>query len=337
MKKIFCGTLALLLVLVALGILPGMTPVRPPSERFSVSLDGIMAGWLHSAEGGHATSDVVSEKVGPDHIVHKHLAGVKYEDITLQAGFGMSKNFYEWIKASFDHKHIRKDGSIHTADYDGNITQTMNFYHALITEIGMPALDASSKEPAYLTLKLQPEITRVGGAANVPPPPRPKKRHLFLPSNFRLEIDGVDCSGVAKIDAITLKQKVQENPVGEVRDPNLDAADQDISNLKITIATDSSDSWKMWFNDFVILGMNTDDREKAGTLFFLGDDGKTVLAKLRLKHLGIFGLHPPVPPKICCDNCTLLQPSPDPAGLKHLVAELYCEEIEAEFGTPTSD
>lgn len=43
-------------------------------------------GWIQSVDGGHATSDVVTEKVGPDHIVHKHIAGVKYEDITLVAG-----------------------------------------------------------------------------------------------------------------------------------------------------------------------------------------------------------------------------------------------------------
>ena len=71
------------------------------------------AGWIQSLEGGHATADVVSEKVGPDHIVHKHIAGVKYEDITVNCGTGMSKAFYEWIKASFDRKHQRYDGAIH--------------------------------------------------------------------------------------------------------------------------------------------------------------------------------------------------------------------------------
>ena len=30
--------------------------------------------------------------------VKKHLAGVKYEDITVNCGTGMSKGFYEWTK-----------------------------------------------------------------------------------------------------------------------------------------------------------------------------------------------------------------------------------------------
>src|SRR4029450_359508 len=82
-------------------------------------------GWVHSCEGGHATSEVINEKVGPDHIVHKHLAGVKYEDISINCGTGMSKAFYEWLKASFAHKHMRQDGAIHTCDYDGNIVSTL--------------------------------------------------------------------------------------------------------------------------------------------------------------------------------------------------------------------
>src|ERR1043165_10211313 len=65
--------------------------------KFALELDGVHAGWIHSAEGGHAYADVVTEKQGPDGIVHKHLAGVKYEDIAITCGAGMSKAFFEWI------------------------------------------------------------------------------------------------------------------------------------------------------------------------------------------------------------------------------------------------
>ena len=40
--------------------------------------------------------------MGPDNIQRKHIAGVKYEDFTLQVGSGMGKPMYDWIKASFD-------------------------------------------------------------------------------------------------------------------------------------------------------------------------------------------------------------------------------------------
>ena len=57
--------------------------------RFAMDLGGTFAGWISSIEGGHATSDVVVEKLGPDMIQHKHIAGVKYEDITVNCGTSM--------------------------------------------------------------------------------------------------------------------------------------------------------------------------------------------------------------------------------------------------------
>ena len=67
--------------------------------RFAMDLGGSFAGWISSIEGGHATSDVVVEKLGADMIQHKHMAGVKYEDISVSCGTGMSKAFYTWIQA----------------------------------------------------------------------------------------------------------------------------------------------------------------------------------------------------------------------------------------------
>jgi hypothetical protein len=39
--------------------------------------------WVESVEGGQATADVVTEKIGPDHIMHKHIAGVKYATLKI--------------------------------------------------------------------------------------------------------------------------------------------------------------------------------------------------------------------------------------------------------------
>ena len=69
--------------------------------KYGIELDGIMAGWVGSVEGGHATSDVVVEKVGPDHIAaqaHRRREVRGHHRSTC--GTGMSKGFYEWIKAS---------------------------------------------------------------------------------------------------------------------------------------------------------------------------------------------------------------------------------------------
>src|SRR4051812_30608997 len=108
--------------------------------KYGLELDGIMAGWTNSVEGGHATSDVVVEKLGPDHIARKHIAGVKYEDITVTCGIGRSKACYNWMKDSFDAKHSRKNGAVIAANYDYKELTRLTFYNGLVTEIGMPAL-----------------------------------------------------------------------------------------------------------------------------------------------------------------------------------------------------
>ena len=59
----------------------------------------------------------------------------------------------EWMKASFDHKHARRDGSIHPAKFEFQARTERAFFEALLTEVGMPEADASSKAPAVVTVK----------------------------------------------------------------------------------------------------------------------------------------------------------------------------------------
>jgi hypothetical protein len=90
------------------------------------------------------------------------------------------------------------------ADYDHKELMRLNFYNAILTDVTFPACDASSKDAAYMSLKLQPEKLRkvidpnvkTGGAMSE------TRQKQWLPSNFRFTIPGVDCKYVSKIDAI---------------------------------------------------------------------------------------------------------------------------------------
>src|SRR5258708_5658924 len=66
--------------------------------KFALELDGVIVGVLDDADGGRPFGDVIEVRNGGDPIARKHIAGVKYEDITLTTGFGMSPAFYDWIK-----------------------------------------------------------------------------------------------------------------------------------------------------------------------------------------------------------------------------------------------
>jgi hypothetical protein len=112
--------------------------------KIGLNLGKVPAGFLSLAEGGSAVGDVVNEKVGP--FTRKHLAGVKYEDITINSGTGMSKGFYNWISSSVAGGAPQTDGSIVGADTNFKIFTETSFFNALISEVGFPALDAASKD-----------------------------------------------------------------------------------------------------------------------------------------------------------------------------------------------
>jgi phage tail-like protein len=315
------------------GIMPiTIRPTIPETPgivagRYGLELDGLFSGILESVEGGYASSDVVVHKVGADQIAHKHIASVKYEDITITCGAGMSKGFYELVKGTLDRKFTRHNGAIVEYDYNNKERSRLSFFNALATEISFPTLDASSKDAAKMTVKLTPEYTRMqtgGGSLNARQyviDQQVQKR--WLPCNFRLQIAGLDCTRVNRIEAITVKLKVVGNPVGELQDNQAEPAHLEMPNLVVTLSESASESAKGfydWHETFVIKGDNGKDQEKSGTLECFTPDLKEALFKLDLEHLGIFRL---APEKVETGR----------ENIRHVQAEMYCEEIVFSYGT----
>jgi hypothetical protein len=296
------------------------------SGAYALELDNAAAGWLFSAEGGNAYSEVVVERLGPDHIQKKHIAGVQYEDITLSFGTGMSRGLYNWIKSSFDHKYERHNGAVVAATFDHKEMSRLTFYNALIEEIGFPALDASSKDAARLTLKISPERTRLtttfGGGPSIAGrfPISAGVQKQWLCSNFRLRIDGLEapCSHVNKIEALVVKQKNTEDAVGEIRDYNREPLFLEIPNLVITFPESHAEDFYKWHEDFVVRGYNNDDKEKNGTLEFLNPSLDKVLFTLTFRHLGIFRL-------------TTEKAASGVESIRRVKAEMYCEEMTFDY------
>ena len=293
--------------------------------KYGFEVDGIMAGWLHSVDGGGAVSDVVTEKLGPDPIARKHIAGVKYEDITVTCGTGMSKGFYEWLDASFLNKHMRKNGAIIASNYDFKEQSRLTFFNALVTEIGMPALDAASKDAAKMTVKLDPELTRQsyspGGASLAGKyAAKGEVQKNWSPANFRLKIDGLDipCAKVNKIEALVVKQKTTEDPVGEQRDYQKVPTSVETPNLEITLPESSIDDFHAWHEDFVIKGNNGQQFEKTGSLEYLSPNLQKVLFKLDFFNLGIF--------KMAIEK---VESHSD--NVRRVKVSMYCEQIKFGF------
>jgi hypothetical protein len=216
----------------------------------------------------------------------------------------------------------QNNGAVMRVGANGRPVSRREFVNAVLVETIIPNLDAASNSPAYVTVRLGPELTRdVTPPATLPPagtaPP------VSLSSNFRLNIAGLDCTKVAKIDSFTVKQRL----AGETLDNAHYKGNQpqaaptnllEFPNPRIELATVSAESWRTWFRSFVIDGNSSAMNEKSGTLSFLAPNLSTVLATLSFQNLGIFRLED-APPDAS-------------AEITRVVADLYCERMELAIG-----
>jgi hypothetical protein len=267
---------------------PGKTERSYTAGKFALEIDGQFAGWLESVEGGHATSDsgVESGRAG---LEQKRGLGAKYEDIRVNCGTGMSRNFYDWIQASLERRFSRKSGAVIACDYNYTEKSRMDWTNALITEVGFPACDASSKDAARMSITFSPEATRmstrtgasVGGVYSGGRNAQVQKK--WLPANFRLQIAGLEaaCTRVNKIEAIV---------VGQGRSAGYEARGMagglQASNLVVTLPERDADLFTKWHEESVKGGAGA-GKETGGTLVYLTPDLRDALFTLTFRGLGI--------------------------------------------------
>ena len=284
------------------GAGPGVSSAGGGGRSFSggktaLELSGVSQGFLRSADGGDTFADVTVEAGGL-----KHIGPPKLEDFSLEFGFGLGLDLYLWIVGAVGGgEQPSKDGVILTTDLNRNVKSARKFQQARINELTIPACDAGSKDSGNLTLSfasaLASDITRTGTLA------AGATQKAWVTSNFKLEIDGLDCTKVGKIDSITIKRNIG------------DSNQVDYPNLGIVFSASTLATWQSWFNDFVLAGNNGQDMERNGRLTLLALDRVTELAVLQLHHLGIYRLDP--------DN----EPLAGGEAVQQARAELYVEAM----------
>jgi len=289
------------------------------SSSYILSLNGKEAGALKSVVGGGATADVVSLRTGSTTFARKNISGVKYDPVELQAGLSLSQEFYDWIAAMWAGKDKHTNGALIEMDARSRPVQEQQFFNALIMETTIPALDAAaSKEAGYLGIKFQPEYTRnAKSTGESMGRPNAEKKKTFLLSNFRLELSGLNCSGIRKIDSFTVRQELHSVEVGNGRDHQVEPGNIEFPNLKISLAENTAQTWLDWHEDFVIKGKCDDAHEKSGALIFLAPN-MSELFRINLKQVGIF--------RLMRDKYEA-----SIEKIRPFTAELYCEQMELVF------
>ncbi len=277
--------------------------------RFALELDESIAGFIQSSEGGDATAEVV-EEASESCPAPKHLGKLRYEEVQISCGVGMSSAFYQWLQTVPSCDFTRKSGAILATDFNLKEVTRMAFTNALITEFAMPALDAASKDSALISVKFAPESTQRQKGSGQKVPSCGTKLKKWLASNFRLTIDGLDCKKVNKVDAIVINQTATSRESGRV----------EIPNLAVTLPESAAQSFFDWHQDFVINGNNGSESEKSGMLEYLTPNLAEVLFTIELHHLGIFKL---APEKVEAGS----------ENVRRVRAEMYCEQMAFKFGT----
>ena len=168
----------------------------------------------------------------------------------------------------------------------------LDFHNALITSVEMPACDAGSKDPGFMTVSITPEITRfatvdITGHLGVYTSSVPKAWHIH---DFKLTIDGLerDCAHVKAIGPLRLGQRITKEPVGNMRIESKEPTATEFSDLIVTLAGNSATGFQDWMQDFVVKGMSGVANEKNGLVEFFAPSLTKAYFEVKLIGLGLY-------------------------------------------------
>jgi phage tail-like protein len=205
------------------------------AAHFALELDGKdSVGLFRSIEGGGVRADVMTYQMGPNYDRWRQLGKPKFEDIKLQVGMAMAEPFYTWIESFFSGQAVRKTGAIVAADFYYKERARRDFSEAMIKELTFPKLDATDKNPAYMTVALSVEdiVFKKGSGEKLVQPLGFNKQKLWTAANFNFRLDGFECCRrVSKIDSFTVKQNIIEHNVGGMRASSKTPTPIDFPNL----------------------------------------------------------------------------------------------------------
>jgi hypothetical protein len=264
-----------------------MTGPSIPTSGAALSLNGATYR-LRSVDGGAIGADLVIDERGA------RLGPVRYEDLVLVVGAQPeAKTLREWITTSCGGSAEPTDCEVLSGN-NAKIEAVRRVRNGVLSSIDFPTFDATSRVAGGLTLHITPETIDVLPATGSMP--AGSREPAWTVDRFRLDIDGLDCSGVTHIDPITVTTPV---PAFELIGGDRRDAGPNPTTLKVQIRGVAADTWIDWHRSFVIDGQNGASDRRSGRITLLGADLKRELAVIDLGGLGISSLAwPKVPDAI---------------------------------------
>jgi hypothetical protein len=206
---------------------------------------------------------------------------------------------YDLINAAWDGSQAGTRGTLRRPSPKG--TLETRFDSAFLTATGLPRLDSSNRAPASIALRVWARSLEQ----------RPTTAELHVPvqehqvrwrsCDFRVEIDGIDCSTVSSVASFTVKSS---RSGGKSAFPR----------FEVSVATGPhSMSWSQWEKTAAEGG----DAPRGGAIVYLAPDALTEHGRISLSGLRLLML-------------STAKVSSDEIG--HLVATLSCDHMALAVG-----
>ena len=206
------------------------------------------------------------------------VPGTISEVITLHPTWMTAALYNNWLTPFLAGQHVPRTVKVLQVGPGGVISSAAEFLRVVPQEVGLPTLDAASKDPAKWTVKFSAPTARLTTPnTKVAPTPMVKPAPAVI-SNFRVAIDGIDCSRVSKVDAITIKPRTGPH-AAEAGRTSPKTGPMTVSNLVIQISSANDTPFRDWM-------MTTSKQLKNGSITLLKPN-QTPWGTLTLQGLAI--------------------------------------------------
>jgi hypothetical protein len=286
------------------------TPKRLAGS-FALEIDGVDVGFVSSVTGGEAFARSI-ETPSPSGFVEKRPGEIEYEPIVLELDNAVGPAFWERVTRFLEGSQASMSGAISFLDMDSIERARLEWTDGLITEIGFPAADAGSKDPAHLRVTIQAESTRrQPGSGKRVPGGISTRRQRWLAANFRFTIAGLEnaMKRVDRVESLVLRRPVTRTPKALVQ------GSLDVPDVVFSVAAIDAAQFSEWFDDFIVKGNSTADKERTGSLEWLDATLKGALIGVGMRGLGIL-------------RVSEQEANAGTEAIPRVTVQLYCEAME---------
>lgn len=168
---------------------------------------------VYDITGGYLANQIDLDPKRSSGWAMKHISNVKWEDISMAVIPGTTGGPLEYVMQVLTGQRVKPYDFTITTPLMPEIGLQRHETGWMLKEVTVPACDGSSKEAGYLRLDFDGGIS--GTPTVIPVDLRKfsvdaKKQKAWLCSNFRIRINGLDCTRVNKIESFSIKQSIAD-------------------------------------------------------------------------------------------------------------------------------